>query len=41
MGLEKNHGIAAASTLLMAAQVLNDAGVETDFFNTWYSNIPV
>jgi len=40
-GWKKNHGIAAASALLMAAQVLNDAGVETDFFNTWYSYIPV
>ncbi len=30
-GWKKNHGIAAASTLLMAAQVLNDAGVETSY----------
>jgi len=28
-GWKKNHGIAAASTLVLAAQVLNDAGVET------------
>ncbi len=31
LGWKKNHGIAAASTLLMAAQVLNDAGVETSY----------
>lgn len=31
-GWKKNHGIACASSLLMAAQVLNDAGVETNFF---------
>ncbi len=30
-GWKKNHGIKAASTLLMAAQVLNDAGVETSY----------
>ncbi len=30
-GWKKNHGIAAASALLMAAQVLNDAGVETSY----------
>lgn len=29
-GWKKNHGIAAASALLMSAQVLNDAGVETE-----------
>ncbi len=32
-GWKKNHGIAAASALLMAAQVLNDAGVETSYLN--------
>jgi hypothetical protein len=32
-GWKKNHGIAAASALLMAAQVLNDAGVETNYLN--------
>jgi hypothetical protein len=32
IGWKKNHGIAAASALLMAAQVLNDAGTETNFF---------
>lgn len=31
-GWKKNHGIACASSLLMAAQVLNDAGTETNFF---------
>jgi hypothetical protein len=30
-GWKKNHGIACASALLLAAQVLNDAGVEKDF----------
>jgi hypothetical protein len=37
-GWKKNHGIAAASCLLMAAQVLNDAGVELNygqFFFGW------
>lgn len=29
-GWKKNHGIAAASAILMAAQVLNSAGVETN-----------
>jgi hypothetical protein len=29
-GWKKNHGIAAACALLMSAQVLNDAGVETN-----------
>lgn len=29
-GWKKNHGIACASSLLMAAQVLNDAGTETN-----------
>ncbi len=32
-GWKKNHGIAAASAVLMAAQVLNDAGVETNYLN--------
>ncbi len=31
-GWKKNHGIICASTLLLAAQVLNDAGVETNYF---------
>jgi hypothetical protein len=31
-GWKKNHGIAAASALLMSAQVLNDAGTETNYF---------
>lgn len=30
---KRNHGIAAASALLMAAQVLNDAGVETNYIS--------
>ena len=30
-GWKKNHGIAAASAVLMGAQVLNDAGVETNW----------
>ncbi|MFN9115449.1 MAG: hypothetical protein ACK5XN_35790, partial [Bacteroidota bacterium] len=30
-GWKKNHGIKAASCLLMGAQVLNDAGVETNY----------
>ena len=32
-GWKKNHGIASASALLMAAQVLNDAGTETNYLN--------
>ncbi|MCK6610617.1 MAG: PKD domain-containing protein [Bacteroidia bacterium] len=31
-GWKKNHGIANTSAILMAAQVLNDAGVETNIF---------
>ncbi len=31
IGWKKNHGIAAASAVLMSAQVLNDAGVETNY----------
>jgi PKD repeat protein len=38
-GWKQNHGIACAAALLISAQVLNDAGVETDFFNKWYSYI--
>jgi hypothetical protein len=33
IGWKKNHGIAAASAILMAAQVLNDAGTETNYLN--------
>jgi hypothetical protein len=33
IGWKKNHGIACASALLMAAQVLNDAGTETNYLN--------
>jgi hypothetical protein len=40
-GWKQNHGIACAAALLISAQVLNDAGVETDFFNKWYSFIPI
>lgn len=35
-GWKKNHGIACASTLLMAAQVLNDAGVETSLVGGFF-----
>jgi hypothetical protein len=35
-GWKKNHGIAAASAVLMAAQVLNDAGTETNYLNGFF-----
>jgi hypothetical protein len=35
-GWKKNHGIACASALLMAAQVLNDAGVETSLIGGFF-----
>ncbi|MES2653951.1 MAG: T9SS type A sorting domain-containing protein [Bacteroidota bacterium] len=36
-GWKRNHGIACAGTLLMAAQVLNDAGVERNLISGFFS----